>query len=223
MKGPVFDAAFDTTSTVEKRSFCGIEELLRARKKGFTRVKELELFPEGFFGARAAEFGGLKFSGREIDEREADGGCSSVLRDGGEKIVFAGVENGNVGGRAGRDDTDDFTANEFFAGAGRFHLIAYGDFETVADEACDVAVGGVIGNATHRDGLAFFAIAGGERNLEFARGKDRVFVKEFVEIAEAEEQQRVRVTRFDRVVLLHQRRCGVRHESSRQSSVISFQ
>ncbi len=216
LKGPVFDAAFDTTSPVEQRSFCGIEELLRARKKCFTRVKELEFFAKGFFGAGAAEFGGLKFSGRKIDEGEADDGCGGVLRNGGEEIVFAGVEDGDIGGRSGRNNADDFTTNEFLAGAGRFHLIADGDLEAVTNETRDVSVGGVIGNATHGNRLTFFAIAGRERDLEFTRGKDRVFVKKFVEIAETEKQQRVRVTRFDRVVLLHQRCSRVAHRGVRQ-------
>ena len=133
--------------------------------------------------------------------------------DGGQKIVFAGVEDGDVGGCAGSDDADDFAADDFLAGAGLLHLVADGDFEAGADQAGDVAVGGVIGNAAHGDGLAFFAIAGGERDLQFARGEHGVFVEEFVEIAEAEEQEGVGVAGFDRLVLLHQRCGGVGHAS----------
>src|SRR5260221_2674245 len=179
-------------------------------------MQELELFAKSFFGAGAAKFGGLKFSSREIDEGEADRGCSSALRNGGEKIVFAGVENGDISGGARSYSADDFAAKEFFAEAGRFHLIADGDFETVADQASDVAVGGVIRHAAHGNGLTFFAVAGSERDLQFARGEDGVFVEEFVEIAEAEEQQRVRVTRFDRVVLLHEGCSRIAHRGVRQ-------
>jgi len=77
------------------------------------------------------------------------------------------------------------------------------DFESGADEFGDVAIGGVIGDAAHRNGLAFFAVAGSEHDLQFAGGEHGVFVEEFVEIAETEEQQRVRVARFYRMVLLH--------------------
>ncbi len=129
------------------------------------------------------------------------------MRYGGEEIVLTGVENGDVGGSAGSYDAGDFAADEFFAGAGLFHLLADGDFETGADEAGDVAVGGVIRDAAHGYGLTFFAIAGGEGDLEFARGDDGVFVEEFVEVAEAEEEEGVGIAGFYRVVLLHER-CG---------------
>ena len=223
LESPIFDAAFDSASAVEERDFRGLEKLLRPRKERLARMQELEFFAKGFLGARAAKFRGLKFSGGEVNEGETDYGCCDVLRNSREKIVFASVEDGDVGGGSRCDHADDFAANEFFARAGRFHLVANGDFEAGANEARDVAVGGVIGDAAHGDGLAFFAIAGSERDLELARGEDGVFVEEFVEIAEAEEEQRVRVTRFDRVVLLHERCGGVGHERvvSLQLSVVS--
>ena len=80
-----------------------------------------------------------------------------------------------------------------------------------ADEAGDVAVRGVIGDAAHGNGLALFAIAGGEGDLEFAGGDDGVFVEEFVEIAEAEEEEGVRIAGLYGVVLLHQGGGGVGH------------
>jgi len=85
--------------------------------------------------------------------------------------------------------------------------ITTGDFEAGANEARDVAVGGVIGDAAHGNGLALFAIAGGEGDLELAGGDDGVFVEEFVEVAKAEEKEGVGVAGFDRVVLLHEG-CG---------------
>ena len=48
-------------------------------------------------------------------------------------------------------------------------------------------IGGVVRDAAHRDRLALFAIPRGERDLQFARGGDRIFVEKFVEVAEAEE------------------------------------
>ena len=56
---------------------------------------------------------------------------------------------------------------------------------------------------------AFFFVAGGEGDFEFARGEDGVFEEELVEIAEAEEQEGVGDLLFDGVVLPHQRRGGV--------------
>ena len=129
------------------------------------------------------------------------------MRDRGEEIIFAGVKDGDVSGGAGSDDAGDFAADEFFAGAGLLHLFADGDFEAGADEAGDVAVGGVVGDAAHGNGLAFFAVAGGEGDLEFAGGDDGVFVEEFVKVAEAEEEEGVGIAGFYRGVLLHER-CG---------------
>jgi len=128
-----------------------------------------------------------------------------------EKIVLAGVEDCSFCGGAGGDDADDFAANDFLAGAGLLHLIADGDFESGTDEAGDVAVGGVIRDAAHGNGLAFFAVAGGERDLEFFGSEDGVFVEEFVEVAKAEEQESVGITGFDGLILLHQGRGGVGH------------
>ena len=128
-----------------------------------------------------------------------------------EKIILARVEKRHVRGGARRDHPHDFAADQLFARAGLLHLIANRDFEAAADQARDVAFRGVIGNATHRDGLALFPVTRGERDLQFARGNHRIFVKKFVEIAEAEKQQRMRVARLNGVILLHQRCCRLAH------------
>ncbi len=94
-----------------------------------------------------------------------------------------------VGGGAGRDDARDFAADELLAGAGFFDLIADGDAIAASDEARDVALGRVIRDAAHGDGRAFFLVARGEGDFEFARGGDGVVEEEFVEIAEAEHEQ----------------------------------
>ncbi len=110
---------------------------------------------------------------------------------------------------------DDFAADDLFAGAGLLHLFADGDFEAGADEAGDVNFRRRGRDAAHGHGLARFAVAGGEGDLQFARGDDGVFVEEFVEIAQAEEQQGVRVALLDRMILLHQRGGGFGHSFAR--------
>src|SRR5262249_11679834 len=116
----------------------------------------------GVFGARAGEFGALKFAGGEIDEGQTDRAAGRVLINRGQKIVFLGVENGDIGGGARRDDADHFAADELFARAGGYHRIADGDFEAGAQETGYVAVGRVIRNAAHGDRLALFAHSGQE-------------------------------------------------------------
>jgi len=77
-----------------------------------------------------------------------------VPGDGGEEIVFAGVENGNIGAVPGVM-TRTTSRGRVFCPGGLLHLIADGDLESGANQARDVAFGGVIGNAAHGNGLAF--------------------------------------------------------------------
>jgi len=212
LEDPVFEAGFNPACAIEERSFRGFEELVRAGKESFAGTKKLEFVAERFFRGGAAKFSGLEFSGGEIDEREADGVAAGIFRYGGEKVVFARVKDGDIGGRAGSDDADDFAADEFFAGTGLLHLIANSDFESGADEAGDVCVRSVVGDPAHRDRLALFAIARSESDVQFAGGDHGVFVEQLVEIAEAEEQEGVRIARLDGVILLHERCGGVAHE-----------
>src|SRR4051794_2036982 len=67
------------------------------------------------------------------------------------------------------------------------------------------------GDAAHRNRGAFFFVARSERDLEFARGGDRVLHEELVEIAQTEEEQGIGDLLLDAVVLPHQRRGGVTH------------
>jgi len=73
LEDPVVETGFDAAGAVEQRIFRGVEELLRAGEQRFARAKELEFVAEVVGSARASEFGGLEFTGGEVDEREADG------------------------------------------------------------------------------------------------------------------------------------------------------
>ncbi len=214
LKDPIFETRFDAASAIEQGSFRRLEKLLRTRKQSLAGMEKLQLVTKIVVGARPGKFRGLKFAGGEIDVSEADGRAGRMLGYGGEEIVFARVKDGDIGGGARGDDAHDFAADNFFARAGLLHLVADGDLESGADEFGDVAVGGVIRDAAHRNRLALFAIPRGQRDLQFARGEHGVFVEKFVEIAEAKEQQRMRVARFYRMVLLHQRCSGIGHRAS---------
>jgi hypothetical protein len=88
-----------------------------------------------------------------------------MLGDGCEEIVFAGVEQRAIRGGARRYDAHNLAADQLLARAGQFHLIANRDFESGANQPRDVAFGSVVGNATHRNGLALFSIARSESDL----------------------------------------------------------
>src|SRR6266481_3573854 len=120
-----------------------------------------------------------------------------MFGDGREKTVFACVEERPVSSRTRREDAHDFAADQLLSWTRLLHLIANRDFESATNQPREVAFRGVVGDSTHGNGLPLFAVARSERDLQFARGGDRIFVKKFVEVAEAEEQQRVRIARLD--------------------------
>ena len=91
---------------------------MRAGKEGFTGTKKLEFVAKRFFRSVAGEFSGLEFSGGKIDEGKADGIAVGVFCDGGKKIVFASVEDGDISGGAWSDDADDFERTSFLPGPG---------------------------------------------------------------------------------------------------------
>src|SRR5215472_4106040 len=109
-----------------------------------------------------------------------------MRRNGSKEIVFSDIQDAKIGGSARSDDAHNFAAYEFFAGTRLFHLVANGDLKAGANQSGEIAFRGVIGNAAHGDGLAFFAIARGERDLEFARSDHGIFVKQLVKIAQSE-------------------------------------
>ena len=145
---------------------------------------------------------------------------AAAREHGGQEIIFLGLEELKVGGGAGSDDADDFAADEVFAGAGLLHLIADGDFEASAQQPGDVSFRGVKRDAAHGNGFAALAIAGGERDLQFAGGDDGVFVKHFVEIAQAKQHQRVGVALLDRLILAHQWRGGFDHVGTHGATIL---
>src|ERR1044071_3701035 len=98
-----------------------------------------------------------------------------------------------VDGRAGRDDAHDLAADELLRLRRVFGLLADGDAVALANEARDVARDGVVRDAAHGDGLAALLVARGQGYLQPAGAGEGVFEEEFVEVAEAEEEERARV------------------------------
>src|SRR5208337_2262811 len=86
--------------------------------QGFAGAEELQFIAKRFLGAIARKFRGQEFAGGEIHEGEADGGGCEVVRSGSEEVVFAGVEDGNVGGGAGSDDAETSRRTSFLPGPG---------------------------------------------------------------------------------------------------------
>ena len=123
-------------------------------------------------------------------------------RDAGEPLALAGVER-CVDRCARREHARDLAANDGLGGLGVLHLLAQRDAIALAQQALQVGAGGVVGNPAHGHGLRL--VARGEGELQLARGDQRVLVEELVEVAEAEEEQRVGVRVLGGAVLPHDR------------------
>ena len=134
-----------------------------------------------------------------------------LLRHRREIVVLMRAQQVRIGRRARRDDAGDLAADQFLARPGLFHLLADGHAIALLDQPRDVTFRRVIGHAAHRNRVALFLVARGERDFEFARGGNGVFEEQLVEVAQPEHQQRVGNLLLRRVVLPHQRRRCLSH------------
>ena len=129
-----------------------------------------------------------------------DGGSPVVEGDGGEVVVGRLVEQLRLDHGARCDDPHDGAVDE--APPVRLaDLLADGDAVALLDEPREVGVEGVVGNAGERHLLALPHVPLREDDLQVARGDLRVLVERLVEVAHAEEEQRVGVLRLHAEVL----------------------
>ena len=70
------------------------------------------------------------------------------------------------------------------------------------DQACQVIFDGMVGDAGHGDAHPFGHRAGGEHNIQFARGGFGILVEGFVKVTQAKEKNRIGVLAFDFKILL---------------------
>ena len=76
------------------------------------------------------------------------------------------------------------------------HLLGHGDAEAAADQAGEIGFGGVVRDAAHRDRRAGVLAALGQRDVQRGGGGFGVGEEQLVEVAHAEEQQRVGMFRL---------------------------
>ena len=122
--------------------------------------------------------------------------------DGSEVIVLADLEQGFVGERSGGDDPHNFAPNHALGLAGVFDLFADGHFVAGFDQARQISLEGVIGDAGQGDGVLAFA-AGGQGQAQDAGGGLGVVVEHLIEVAHAEEQDGIGHLRLLVGVLAH--------------------
>ena len=178
----------------------------------------LDFFLNSFAGVFSLEFGGAKLAGGEVEGGEAH--ALAGLRDGGKEIVFLGTE-GRIRRGTRRDYSGDFAPHQFLGQARVLDLLADRDLESLANQLRDIALGRMVRHATHGDGDAFFLVARGQRDLQFPGGEDRVVEEKFVEISQAEEQQRAGMLLLDGGILPHQRGGRLGHFNGLRARIIT--
>jgi hypothetical protein len=157
----------------------------------------------------AAVFRDAELAGRHVEQRSATYAAVRSACDRHDEGRLPRVEVGAVRQGAGRDDADDLAADEPLRLPRIFDLFADGDAEALANQPRDVAVGRVVRHAAHGDRAAAGVLRPRrERQLEGARGDERVLVEHLVEIAHAEEHDRVAMLAFRVQILAHGRRRG---------------
>ena len=152
------------------------------------------------------KFGGAELARRDIDIRQS--GAVALREYRCQVVVLVRAQQARIVAVPGVTMRRDLAAHQLLAGAGFLHLIADGDAIALLDQARDVAFGRVIRHAAHRDRLALFLVARGQRDFEFPRRRHGVFVEQLVEVAEPEQQQRAGDLLLDGLILPHQRRGG---------------
>ena len=117
-------------------------------------------------------------------------------------VGFSGQER-FVGECAGCHDPDNLALNRAFAGGRVADLFADCDRDTCGDEFGQILFGGMIGHARHRDRRTVGGAATRQRQIEQACATLGIFVKHFIEIPHAIEQQQRTSLRFETQILLH--------------------
>ena len=152
-------------------------------------------------------FRGRELAGRQIEQRDAEPGARMHRREREQEGRLARLEIPGVGQRAGRHHADDFAPDQALRLLRILDLLDDGDAEALAHQPRDVAVGGVKRHAAHRNRAAGRVLRSRrQRQLERARGGERVLVEHLVEVPHAEEHEGVAVLALRVEVLAHGRR-----------------
>ena len=163
-----------------------------------------------------------RFGPRQLEQADLAGRCvgEAQARDlglrphGREKVVGRGVEELVGGDRAWRQDLRHAALDQALRARRVLELVADRDLVSEAQQPRDVGVALMPGHAAHRDRLGILPVARGEGETEELGSPDGVLEEHLVEVAQPEEQERVRMLGLDARVLLHERRARGRGGSS---------
>ena len=166
------------------------------RQEQLRRIQARQLFAQR---APAGQGGRGEFAGGDVGVGQPD--ALVVKDDGGEKVVLPGVQHARFDDRTGGKDAHHLARHQTVDRCGA-DLLAEGDLVAAGDQFGDIPFGRMVGNAAHGDPLALGNGAPGEDQVQLAGRHVRVIVEHFVEVAQAKEDDGVRVLRLDVEILL---------------------
>ena len=142
------------------------------------------------------------------DVAEGHAGVLAVHVNATEDVGGLVLQAGGVDDGAGGHHPDDVPLHQPLGGGGVLHLLADGHLVALGDEPGDIGLAGVVGDAAHGHplllGLGVLAVVpGGEGQIQLPGGQLGVVGEHLVEVAQAEEQDGVRVVLLDLQVLFH--------------------
>ena len=131
-----------------------------------------------------------------------------VQVDAAEEVAGLVVQAGGVDDGAGGDHPDDVPLHQALGGGRVLHLLADGHLVALGDEAGDVGLAGVVGDAAHGDLLlrrllVLAVVPAGEGQVQLPGGQAGIVGEHLVEIAQAEKQDGIRVVPLDLQILFH--------------------
>jgi hypothetical protein len=146
-------------------------------------------------------------AGREVEQGHTDD--FGPGRDRHDERRLARVQTARVGQRPGRDDADDLALDDAPGLARILDLVADSDAKPLFHESRDVRVDSVKRHAAHRDAAAVHVL-GTRRECQLQRPSrdERILVEHLVEIAHAEEEDRVAMLLLGVQILTHRGRRG---------------
>ena len=158
--------------------------------------------PADFF---IAQLGSVGFAGGDIGKTDArtPAAPGTLAENACQIVVFVLAEHTALDDGARGDNADDITLDKALGQGRVLDLLTNGDLVAFGHQACHVGFVGVERHAAH--GGAFFpaAVFAGQRQFQFAGGRQRVVVEHLVKITDAVEQYLVGMLFFDFKILLH--------------------
>ena len=131
-----------------------------------------------------------------------------ILRQGQQEVRPAGFQQGVLGQGAGRDQPHHVAPDRHLGiapGLGVFHLLGHGHAKAAPDQPRQIIFRRMHRHAAHGNRRPAMRPARGQRDIQRRRGSFGVGEEQLIEIAHAEEDQRIRVLRLGGKPLRHRR------------------